>query len=101
MLSRLIETQHTVVVHCGLEEGWKVADNMIEEMKIAAIDLHHKLGLGSISLGNDQSRFKLSTGVDFTDCDILGNNFQYPNIFKSKNFCLSRAILLQTNWILK
>ena len=56
-----------------MEDGWQVAANMMEELKMAAVDQHNKLGIGSILLGIEQSKFRLSTGVNFADCDVIGN----------------------------
>lgn len=67
MVERLIETQKTVVVYCMTDDGWRVAGNMIEEMKIVAMDQHNKLGEGSLL-------FQVSTTEDFTDCDVLGTS---------------------------
>ena len=50
----------------------KLGDNMLEEMSMCSMDQCHKLGLGSVLVGDEDSKFKIQTGEDFRDCDVLG-----------------------------
>ena len=50
----------------------KMAENIIEEMKILSMDQCQKVGLGAVGIGSEHSRFILQTGENFLDCDILG-----------------------------
>jgi len=68
---KLIDTQCSVVAYCMQPEDQKLGDNMLEEMSMCAMDQCHKLGLGSVLVGDKDSRFKIQTGEDFRDCDVL------------------------------
>ena len=54
------------------DDGWRFAGNMIEEMKIVAMDQHNKLGEGSVDFDSKDAIFQVSTSEDFADCDVLG-----------------------------
>ena len=43
----------------------KLGDNMLEEMSMCSMDQCHKLGLGSVLVGDEDSKFKIQTGRTF------------------------------------
>ena len=58
----------------------KLGENRMEEMAMCSMDQCHKLGLGSVLVGDEGSKFKIQTGEDFSDCDVLGKIVQFLSV---------------------
>ena len=58
--------------YCPHEEDLKIAENMIDEMNILAMEADRNMTAAGVTRG--KPLFSFETGEDFNDADVLGIN---------------------------